>query len=273
MSSVDLSNLNYATVDNGTIYNNDGTVLTGKTDGTTSSISAATEDGTNMDYDDFLTLLCAEMQYQDPLEPTSNTEYVAQLATFSQLEATLSMKTSMTSMQDTLQESLTSTQQTIETNMANSLVGKYVIISTTDSDGEQTYVDGKVDYVMYDTDGNVMLSVNDGLYPLSSLDTIADADYYEAVALSKTMENMLSQMPEVEDLTADYATAVSQIREVYDGMTSYQQNYVSSDDLSKLEAYEQKIALLQETGAEESTVTTVTDEAAEVAAISEAETA
>ncbi|WP_082223751.1 flagellar hook capping FlgD N-terminal domain-containing protein [Lachnobacterium bovis] len=26
------------------------------------------------------------MQYQDPLEPTSNTEYVAQLATFSQLE-------------------------------------------------------------------------------------------------------------------------------------------------------------------------------------------
>ena len=48
--------------------------------------------GSEMGYDQFLTLLCAEMQYQDPLEPTSNTEYVAQLATFSQLEATLAMQ-------------------------------------------------------------------------------------------------------------------------------------------------------------------------------------
>jgi flagellar basal-body rod modification protein FlgD len=161
--------------------------------------------------------------------------------------------------------------------MANSLVGKYVIIAQQDEkSGETTYVDGKVDYVMYDEDGNVMVSVADGLYPLSSLDTIADADYYEAVALSKSMENMLSQLPEVEDLTANYAKAVSQIRELYDGMTSYQQNYVSSDDLSKLEAYEEKIAALQAaegSGAEDATVTDTTDEAVEVAAISEAQTA
>ena len=47
--------------------------------------------GSTLGYDQFLQLLCAEMQYQDPLEPTSNTDYVAQMATFSQLEATLSM--------------------------------------------------------------------------------------------------------------------------------------------------------------------------------------
>lgn len=35
----------------------------------------------------FLKLLVAEMQYQDPLEPTSNTEYVSELASFSQIEA------------------------------------------------------------------------------------------------------------------------------------------------------------------------------------------
>jgi flagellar basal-body rod modification protein FlgD len=269
MASVDLSNLNYATVSDGTVYNNDGTVLTGKTDGTTSSLSSAT-DSNEMGYEQFLTLLCAEMQYQDPLEPTSNTEYVAQLATFSQLEATLSMKTTMSSMEETLQNSLTDTQQLLETNMANSLVGKYVIVAQTDSEtGETTYVDGKVDYVMYDEDGNLMVSVADGLYPLSSLDTIADADYYEAVALSKSMENMLSQLPEVQDLTANYAKAVSQIRELYDGMTSYQQNYVSADDLSKLEAYEAKIALLNE--AEEETETTEdTSEAAEETASTEA---
>ena len=61
-----------------------------KTDSTKTS-------GTNLGYDDFLKLLSAEMQYQDPLEPTSNTDYVAQMATFSQLEASLSMKDSLSS--------------------------------------------------------------------------------------------------------------------------------------------------------------------------------
>ncbi len=71
-------------------------------------------------------LLCAEMQYQDPLEPTSNTEYVAQLATFSQLEAMLSM------------------QDTTTTNMANSLVGKIVDVEDEDLG---KLVEGVVDYV------------------------------------------------------------------------------------------------------------------------------
>ena len=66
--------------------------------------------GSNLGYDQFLQLLCAEMQYQDPLEPTSNTDYVAQLATFSQLEATLSVKDSQ------------------QSSMANSLVGQQVIL-------------------------------------------------------------------------------------------------------------------------------------------------
>ena len=34
-----------------------------------------------MDKDAFLQLLVAQMKYQDPLEPTSNTEYIAQYLT------------------------------------------------------------------------------------------------------------------------------------------------------------------------------------------------
>ena len=34
----------------------------------------------------YIELLVAQMQYQDPLEPTDNTEYISQLATFSSLE-------------------------------------------------------------------------------------------------------------------------------------------------------------------------------------------
>ena len=67
--------------------------------------------------------LTAEMQYQDPLEPTSNTDYVAQMATFSQLEATLSMKESLT----------TSSDNTIK-SMANQLVGKEVVVEDDEED-------------------------------------------------------------------------------------------------------------------------------------------
>ena len=90
-----------------------------------------TPTGSTLGYDQFLQLLCAEMQYQDPLEPTSNTDYVAQMATFSQLEATLS---------------LTETQESAN---ASNLVGKQVILKVTrETTGQTSYVDGRVDCVV-----------------------------------------------------------------------------------------------------------------------------
>ena len=76
-------------------------------DTTTSSSKTS---NTELGYDQFLQILCAEMQYQDPLEPTSNTEYISQMATFSQVESMLNMQNTMTASQ------------------ANDLVGKYVIM-------------------------------------------------------------------------------------------------------------------------------------------------
>ena len=45
-----------------------------------------------MGQDQFLQLLVAQMQYQYPLEPTSNTEWVAQMATFSMVESLNNMQ-------------------------------------------------------------------------------------------------------------------------------------------------------------------------------------
>lgn len=183
--------------------------------------------GSNLGYDQFLQLLCAEMQYQDPLEPTSNTDYVAQLATFSQLEATLGM------------------QSTEENSMANSLVGKQVILKVeSETTGKTTYVEGKVDYVMYEN-GETYLSVNDGLYSLDTLDTVADPDYYDAAALSKTFTGMLSVLPDVDYITSAYAGAVQEVRDLYEGMTSYQQGFISDDELAVLAKLENRIAELK----------------------------
>ena len=186
---------------------------------TDSSKKTASND---MGYDQFLQLLCAEMQYQDPLEPTSNTDYVAQLATFSQLEATLGLQT------------------TQDSNFASTLVGKEVILADKDSAGNTSYITGTVDYVMYEN-GTPYLSVNNNLYPFSDLDTIAENGYYEAATLSKTFSTMVATLPGKDKINADYEGAVKEVRDLYDGMTDYQKKFVDSDALATLETLEKKI--------------------------------
>lgn len=77
--------------------------------------------------DDFLQLLVKQMQYQDPLDPQDNSEYVAQLAQFSSLEQMTNLNTTMS------------------TSQANSLVGKS--IAWTDSNND-TYT-GVVSSIKY----------------------------------------------------------------------------------------------------------------------------
>ena len=44
-----------------------------------------------LEMDDFLKLLTSQLQYQDPLEPMKDTEFIAQMASFSSLEQMNSM--------------------------------------------------------------------------------------------------------------------------------------------------------------------------------------
>lgn len=208
-------------------------VENGKIDSSVSSDKVAAKNtNTNigkstLGYDEFLKLLTAEMQYQDPLEPTSNTDYVAQMATFSQLEATLSMK-----------ESLGKSSDNTIKSMANQLVGQEVVVE--DDESKTGYADGIVDYVMYE-DGEIYISVNDKLYSIDKLDTISTKDYYEAVVSANTLHSMITALPPISDITYSYKKAVEQIRELYDGLTDYQKKYVKDDDLDMLKQYESKM--------------------------------
>ena len=84
-----------------------------------SATSKGKTSGSDLDKEAFLNLLVTQMQYQDPLNPSDNTEYMSQLAQYSALEAQLNIS-------DTLDKG----------NNLN-LVGKYVIMNTTDSSGKQ----------------------------------------------------------------------------------------------------------------------------------------
>ena len=139
--------------------NDDGTVAT--SGGTVNSTSSAkTTPNSSLDKDAFLQLLCTEMQYQDPLEPSSNTDYVAQLATFSQVEEMQNMEASM--------------QQT----QAADLIGEVVIMKTKNSSGETGYVAGTVDYWQNISD-KIYLGVNGSLYDIEDVDTVMSDEYYK----------------------------------------------------------------------------------------------
>ena len=108
-----------------------------------------------LDKDAFLGLLVAQMKYQDPLEPTSNTEFVAQYAQFSSLEQMQNMA------------------NTMELTRASSMVGKVVVVNTTDSMGKETQIEGRVDYVTYQN-GKSYVSIDGGLYSLDDVYAIED---------------------------------------------------------------------------------------------------
>ena len=108
--------------------------------------------------DAFLQLLVTQMKYQDPLNPSSNTEYISQLATFSQLEQMQNLG------------AMTSNSQAL------SLVGKNVIVRTKSETGAITDVGGKVDFVNM-SNGKASISINGNLYSVDDLDSVIDDTY------------------------------------------------------------------------------------------------
>lgn len=177
-----------------------------------------------MGQDQFLQLLVAQMQYQDPLEPTSNTEWVAQMATFSMVE-------SLNNMQDAfIQQS------------ANGLVGKYVFIN----DGNGGYIKGKVDYITMQG-GKTKLSVGDKLYDMKDLDTVSDEEYYQGAILAHELSQMIKLLPSEDNLTIQDEGLVKSAREAYDKMTESQKKFVEKDDMNKLTALETRMDALKAT--------------------------
>lgn len=187
-----------------------------------SSVKQASASKNGMDKEAFLQLLVAQMKYQDPLEPTSNTEYISQYATFSELEQMQNMSA------------------TLELSRASSLVGQTVLMKVTDSSGNTTSVQGNVDYIVYENN-KAYLSINGDLYSLDDLDTVADEKYLTAYKLAANFINAYGKLPALGNLTADDKESVESLKEMYDNMTDYQKNFIKDDYVSGLNDYVNKM--------------------------------
>jgi flagellar basal-body rod modification protein FlgD len=97
--------------------------------------AGAAEKPSTVSYDNFLKLLMTQMKNQDPTDPMKSTEYMAQLATFSQVEQTVKSNEKL----DALLSSFTLSQ-------ADSVIGRTV----SSADGT---ISGKVTSVQITSEG------------------------------------------------------------------------------------------------------------------------
>jgi flagellar basal-body rod modification protein FlgD len=198
-----------------------------ETDSQASIKKAQTADNNGMDKDAFLQLLVAQMQYQDPLEPTSNTEYISQYAQFSQVEQMQNMAA------------------TSELARATSLVGQEVYIKTTTSNGKQNLLYGKVDYVVFEN-GKAYLAIDESLYSLDDLDTVVDLDYKNAFDKAYDFTVKLNKLPVVNGIDLSYADDIDELEKIYNEMTDYEKSFLTDENVEKLKKYIQKLKEVRE---------------------------
>ena len=176
----------------------------------------------SMDKDAFLKLLVAQMKYQDPLEPTSNTEYISQFATFSELEQMQNMS------------------NTMELTRASALIGKTVIVQKTNDNGVVSQDMGVVDYISFEN-GKAKIWVNGNSYDLDEVVEIDDNEYIEAVAMATTLVNAIKRLPPKANLTISDREAVEAIQKLYESMNEYQRSFVASDVVDAMNDYIEKM--------------------------------
>ncbi|NLT57778.1 MAG: hypothetical protein GXX99_02310 [Clostridiales bacterium] len=111
-----------------------------------------------LDRSDFLQLLAAQLQYQNPLEPMSDTEFVAQLAQFNSLQQMEQLNTTMTNAQ------------------YYNMVGKYVYAELNVA-GQLVAVSGVVDSVFVDK-GVTYFEVGGQYYEAAKFNQVYDKDLF-----------------------------------------------------------------------------------------------
>lgn len=192
-----------------------------------SSLATAKTASSDMDKDSFLQLLVAQMKYQDPLQPTSNTEYISQYAQFSQVEQMQNMASGM------------------DLQRASSLVGQEVSIKTTTSSGEINVIEGKVDYVVYEA-GKAYLSIGGELYSMDDLEAVADPAYLLATELAGAFTEGMDSLPVPDAIDLSHEEVITTLATTYNNMTEYQREFVSDEQLAALEKYVAKLNELLE---------------------------
>jgi len=129
---------------------------------TVPSTSTTAAQKASMDYNTFLQLLITQMRNQDPLQPMDSSEYVAQLATFSNVEQSILTNNKLDAL-------LSATML----SQAGSIIGKTI----TSADGK---ISGVVEAVRFITGGAIAILADGQEVPLTDGTKLSQNDSKEA---------------------------------------------------------------------------------------------
>lgn len=119
--------------------------------------SAVINKAAKLGQDDFLKLLAAQMQNQNPLDPMNDKEFIAQMVQFSALEQLQNMSASL------------------NMGQAIGMVGKIVHAVVETDDGQLQETSGVVSGVKV-SNGQVLVSVGDTDIPMDGIVEVRDSD-------------------------------------------------------------------------------------------------
>lgn len=145
----------------------------------------------------FMKLLVAEMTNQNPLEPTSNTEFISQLATFSQMEYS---RTSSTYAMANYASSLVGKTATASKMDGKNLVTKTGVVESVTKNASSNSYTVKIDGETFDLSKitAVKETVKDGESTDSDLSGIQNA-LGESIARASSMVGMFASVKKTED--------------------------------------------------------------------------
>ncbi len=129
--------------------------------GTSSTSSLSSE----ISMDNFLTLFVTQLQNQNPLDPTDNSEFMSQLAQFSALEQEQQQTGYLSSMSSMEAASL----QLDQISMASTFIGKTITYSSDSEDNSNATQTGVVEGIKLEKDGTVSFLINGKSVSISNL--------------------------------------------------------------------------------------------------------
>jgi len=133
--------------------------------------------GSTMGKNDFLMLLAAQLRYQDPLNPQSDSDFAAQLAQFSSLEQMQNMNETLSAMAN---------------YQAYSLIGKYVVAEAY-VDGVFSEIPGVVDSI-FTRKGITFAQIGEYSVPISSITDVIDPNaFLTPEQLLQTSNNLIGR--------------------------------------------------------------------------------
>lgn len=116
----------------------------------------------DLDKNAFMQLLVTQLQYQDPLNPMDNQEMMAQMAQFTALEQMMNVS------------------NTVEKQLAHSLIGQFVEYQYTNPETKQVeYLLGKVDYIKTNG-GNTYIGIGENEVTIKDIMQVVDASNIQA---------------------------------------------------------------------------------------------